>query len=167
MNGAAVLRVRRGRTMNERVVTWHLLEDVFGWIAVLLISIILMLWDFPILDPLFSIAFTLYILWNVFKNLRQTIMLFLQSIPEGINVPTIEAKVRTMPRVQDIHDTHIWSMDGAFHVLTTHIVIEDEASTEEIINLKQQVRALIEILNVHHVTLEIERASEACALKEC
>jgi cobalt-zinc-cadmium efflux system protein len=81
VNGLAVWRLRKGKSMNEKVVGWHLLEDVLGWVGVLLISVVMLFNELPILDPLFSIVFTLYILWNVFKNLKQTLMIFLQSTP--------------------------------------------------------------------------------------
>jgi len=69
VNGIAAYRLSKGNTLNEKVLNWHLLEDVLGWVAVLIISIVLQFADWPILDPLLSVGFTLFILFNVCRNL--------------------------------------------------------------------------------------------------
>ena len=72
VNGYAALKLSGGISMNEKVVSWHLLEDVLGWVAILIASIVLFFYDVPFLDPALSIAFTLYVLWNVIKRLKET-----------------------------------------------------------------------------------------------
>ncbi|HEY9050199.1 MAG TPA: cation diffusion facilitator family transporter, partial [Gammaproteobacteria bacterium] len=72
VNGIAAWKLSKGKTLNERILNWHLLEDVLGWTAVLIVSILLIFLDWPILDPILSIAFTLFILVNVLKNTYQT-----------------------------------------------------------------------------------------------
>lgn len=166
-NGFAVLKTRHGKTMNEKVVSWHLMEDMLGWVAVLIISVAMLIGDFPILDPLFSVIFTAYILWNVLKSLKQTLMLFLQSIPEGIELESIKNEICTNPLVEDMHDTHVWSLDGAYHILTTHIVVSTSTTKDQIVQLKQKVREVIHHSNIQHATLEIEQEGEVCHLKEC
>ena len=64
VNGYAVFKLKAGETLNEKVLTWHLLEDVLGWVAVLIVSIVLLFVELPILDPLLSIGFTLFILFR-------------------------------------------------------------------------------------------------------
>ena len=83
VNGYAVFKLKAGETLNEKVLTWHLLEDVLGWVAVLIVSIVLLFVELPILDSLLSIGFTLFILFNVFRNLEiYTLVLFLQAAPD-------------------------------------------------------------------------------------
>jgi cobalt-zinc-cadmium efflux system protein len=167
VNGVAVLRLRRGKTMNEKVVSWHLLEDVLGWVAVLIISVVMLFKEVPILDPLFSIVFTAYILWNVFKNLKQTMMIFLQSIPGDIEISEVEKKISVLPDVQEVHDTHIWTMDGEYHILTTHVVVTENLDKESIILLKRKIKEVVSEFEIEHATLEIEREGEECYLKDC
>ena len=61
INGAAVLRLQKGKSLNEKVVSLHLLEDVLGWVAILIGSIFMMYFDAPFLDPLLSIGITLFV----------------------------------------------------------------------------------------------------------
>src|SRR5690606_37374880 len=125
VNGAAVSKLREGQTQNEKVLNWHLLEDVLGWVAVLLVSVLLMFFDWPILDPLLSIVFSLCILINVARMLWQTGNLFLQASPDRKLRATIEERLRQLDHVSDIHHLHVWSLDGEHHVLSVHVVVAD------------------------------------------
>ena len=169
INGIAVLRVRKGRSLNERIVTLHLIEDVLGWAAVLIISVVMIYKNIPILDPILSIVITVYILYGIFVNLRKTFSIFLQAVPEGINVKGIESKILKIEKVVNIHHTHIWSMDSLNNVLSTHIVVRDDATADEIIKIKGRVKKITGSLGLEHSTIEIERESEFCKLrgKEC
>lgn len=89
VNGFAAYKLSGGKTMNEKVVSWHLLEDVLGWAAVLVVGVILLFKDIHYLDPALSLLITLYILWNVIKRLKDTLFIFLQAVPENINLAEI------------------------------------------------------------------------------
>lgn len=166
VNGFAAMRTGQGGSMNARVVTWHLLEDVLGWVAVLVVSIILMFWDFYILDPLLSVLFTLYILYNVIRNLRHTLELFLQAVPPYIDLDEIEQALRGMDKVRSLHHTHVWSLDGGTHVLTTHLVVDPETSREEVHKMKSHIRAMADRLSVEHITVDIEYADGTCVMQQ-
>jgi cobalt-zinc-cadmium efflux system protein len=156
VNGLAVLRMHQGQTLNAQVVTWHLLEDVLGWIAVLIVSISLMFMDIHILDPLLSILISLYVLYNVVRNLRKTIALFLQAVPEAVDLPGVEDSLLAIPQVESVHHTHIWSLDGEHHVLTTHLVVEPEATKEDLIRIKHAAAGVAAGLSLEHATIELE-----------
>ena len=91
VNGFAAYKLSGGHTLNEKVLNWHLLEDVLGWVAVLIVSIVLMFKSWPILDPILSIVFTLFILFNVVRNLKQTLLLFLQATPDSEQLDEVRA----------------------------------------------------------------------------
>ena len=146
---------------------WHLLEDVIGWIMILVMSVIMYFWHLPILDPIFSIAFSLFILFNVLKNLKATLAVFLQSIPTNIDLIRIEQDLIGMEGIQDLHDLHVWSMDGAYHVFTLHVVIGNDYPEDKIPSLKGQIKGYLMANNVQHVTLELEREGDHCELKNC
>ena len=167
VNGAAVLRLKGDNSMNAKVVAWHLLEDVLGWVAVLIVGIVLLFVDLPVLDPILSILITLYVLYNVIGNLQKTLELFLQAVPSGINVEEIEKKLLAIDNVKSTHHTHLWSLDGDHHVLTTHVVISKNATKEELINIKLRSKELFEDHQFEHVTIEMEFEDEDCRMKDC
>ena len=98
INGAAVLRLKKGSSLNERAVSLHMLEDVLGWIAVLIVSIVMMFVDLPVLDPLLSIGISLWILSNIYKNLKDTFRIFLQQVPQNIDLQTLENRIGAFTR---------------------------------------------------------------------
>lgn len=164
VNGYAALRTSRGKNLNSQIISWHLLEDVLGWAAVLVVSIVLLFRDIRILDPLLSILVTAVVLYNVIKNFRKTISLFLQGVPEAIDIPMIESEIRNLEMVNGIHHTHVWSLDGEEHVLTTHVVLGLNAKKEQIRNIKNKIRELTEMHGLAHTTIEFEYLEEDCSM---
>jgi cobalt-zinc-cadmium efflux system protein len=165
INGIAVLRLRKGSSMNARVVSWHLIEDVLGWIAVLIVSIVMQFWYLPILDPILSLLIASYILYyNVFVNFNRTIKLFLQAVPDEIDTARMEAEILAVPHVLSLHHMHVWSLDGERHVLSAHVVVDSEAGKEDVVHIKQQVKALVLGKEIEHLTIEIEFEDEDCVM---
>jgi cobalt-zinc-cadmium efflux system protein len=163
VNGIAVYRLRRDSSHNSKMVAWHMLEDVLGWTAVLIVSIILLFSDLYILDPILSVLITSYVLFSVVKRLYTTLALFLQAVPENIDIDAIEERFKALDHVLSTHHTHIWSLDGEHHVLTTHLVVEENISRDEVIGLKGRVRALIKKIKISHITIEIEYGESECS----
>lgn len=164
VNGAAVLRLRRGQSLNSQVVAWHLLEDVLGWLAVLIVSLTLLAADIHILDPILSILISLYVLYNVFRNLRRTLSLFLQAVPDSIILPEVEHALASIPGVLSLHHTHVWSLDGEHHVLTTHLVVDENADKDALTRIKREANRLTAGMGLEHATIELEFADEDCSM---
>ncbi|MCT6700668.1 cation diffusion facilitator family transporter [Rheinheimera sp. 4Y26] len=162
VNGAAVYKLRFGKTQNEQVLSWHLLEDVLGWVAVLVGSIVLYLTSWAWIDPVLSIGFTCFILLNVWRNLRKTLQLFLQVSPNPALAGELAEKLTALPFVADCHHLHLWSLDGEQHVLTVHLVLKAQADGRELPYYKTEVRQLLLPYQLAHTTVEFETADEAC-----
>lgn len=162
VNGYAAYKLSHGKTLNERVLNWHLLEDVLGWVAIFVVSIILMFVDWPILDPILSICFTLFILFNVLRTLKSTLMLFLQAAPDIELIESIKSRVLSKAIVGEVHHLHIWSLDGENNVLTAHIVLNTEISNEELKAYKLELRHELKEFDFAHTTIEIEFLDEQC-----
>ena len=165
VNGFAVLRLKGYSSLSEKAITWHLMEDLLGWIAVLIVSVILKFTDWYFLDPLISILITIFILYKVIGNFRATMAVFLQSAPANIDNDKIVAHLSQLEKVKSAHHTHIWSLDGEHHVLTTHIVVEADTSKDEVLMIKNRIKELAEKYNFEHLTVEIEYEGEDCSMK--
>ena len=165
VNGTAVWRLRGGGSMNAKVAMWHLLEDVLGWLAVLIVGITLLFVDLYILDSILSLLITLYILYNVVGHLKKTAELFLQAAPEGVDLSHLAERLRRINAVEDCHHTHLWSLDGNHHVLSTHLVVDQSVEHTEIREIKQQAREELDGLQLSHITIEIEYPGD-CSMAE-
>ena len=167
VNGAAVFKLRKGESLNEKVVSLHLLEDVLGWVAVLIGSVIMMYTDAPFIDPLLSVLISLFVLYNVYKNLKKSLLVILQGIPEEISIDDIRQKLKNISKVTDIHDCHAWSMDGQYNILTLHLRLDKDYKLSEQAKLKEQVRTQLKDESINHITIEFEAQGENCELEDC
>lgn len=164
VNGFAAYKLSKGTSMNEKVVSWHLMEDVLGWVAVLIVAIILNFKDIHYLDPALSLLITLYILWNVIKRLRETLFIFLQGVPREIDLEEIENKILQIPNIASLHHMHVWSLEGTDHVFTTHIKLTNINRLQQLLDVKKDVKAVLQEYKFDHYTIETELDKETCDL---
>lgn len=165
VNGYAAWKVGKGKSLNERVISWHLLEDVLGWAAILVGAVILMFRDVPFLDPALSLLITLYILWNVIKRLKETLYIFLQGKPRDVDLHEIEKSLLNIEKVDSLHHTHSWSLDGENHVFTTHMVLNEIDSYSDVLAVKKEAKELLKKWGFAHYTIEVELDEESCSLR--
>jgi len=161
-NGMALLRLRKNEGLNSKVLGLHLLEDTLGWAAVIIGAIFIKLFDWKIVDPLLSVLITVYILFNVFKNLRSSLRLFMQKSPETIETNEILKFINGFEDVISVEDFHFWSLEGTQHILSTHIKVKDSIKPEVLYNLKNSIRKGIKKFGDIHSTIEVEYESENC-----
>ena len=164
VNGYAALKTSHGENLNSKMISWHMMEDVLGWVGVLIVSIVMYFTDLNILDPILSILITCIVLFNVIRNLNKTLSLFLQAVPDKVNIDEIEAEIKDQKNVKDIHHTHVWSLDGEHHVLTTHVVLCQGASSEDIRTIKAKIRDLADHNHLSHTTVEFEYIESDCSM---
>ena len=162
VNSCAAFFTREGDSLNQRAVNLHMLEDVLGWIVVLIGAAVMRFTDFSLLDPLMSIGTAVFILWNSVKNLKEIAELFLEKVPDGLETAEIREHLLEIDGVLDVHHIHIRSMDGQNHDASMHIVTNADPH-----GIKEKVRGELREHGIGHVTLELEREGEDCHGREC
>lgn len=162
VNALAMLRLKGQTGMNARVIALHLLEDVLGWLAVLLVSVVLLFVNLPMLDPLLAIVITLYILTGVVKNLRALVPVFLQAVPSELSLDKVVGEIRQTGHVSGVHHAHLWSLDGERTVFTAHLEIDCDVNPAEYARIKEEIRALVARHGIYHSTVELEYPGEVC-----
>ncbi|MGH1434916.1 MAG: cation diffusion facilitator family transporter [Lewinella sp.] len=158
VNGLAVLRLKKGGdSLNEQVMTWHLLEDVLGWIAVLIGSVMMYFYDAPWIDPALSIGITLYVLLNVVKKLQRAGKIILQAAPDDIDVRAIQEKLESATGVKKAHHIHLWTLDGEYNLLSAHIQTSEDRTVSDLESTKEEIRSELKgQFHIDHITLEFE-----------
>jgi cobalt-zinc-cadmium efflux system protein len=162
VNFCAAFFTREGGSLNQKAVNLHMLEDVLGWIVVLVGAIVMRLTDITIIDPLMSIGVSLFILIHALRNLKEVADLFLEKAPQNISVAELKEHIEEIEGVLDVHHIHLWSLDGQNHFATMHIVTDDNPH-----KIKDDIRTELRKLGVSHVTIEIETGSEHCHEQHC
>jgi cobalt-zinc-cadmium efflux system protein len=166
VNGFAAWKVSSGKSLNEKVISWHLVEDVLGWVAILIVSIVMQFTENMFLDPILSLVITLYILYNVFRRLRETLLVFLQGTPAELKNTAIEEKMLALENVESLHHLHSWSLDGEHHVFSVHVEVCNLESLEHLVRLKKELEAIIAPYHFEHHTIQIELEGDYCELDE-
>lgn len=162
VNFCAAYFTREGDSVNQKAVNLHMLEDVLGWVVVLVGAVVMRFTNLAILDPLMSIGVALFILINAIGNLKVILDLFLEKTPKDIPVEEIQEHISGIDGVIDVHHIHIRSLDGYNHYATMHIVTDADAAT-----VKAAVREELEEHGIRHATLELESSTEQCHHKAC
>ena len=161
LNTLAAFITKDGDSINQHAVNLHMLEDVLGWIIVLVGAIIMKFTDISIIDPIMSIGVAVFILINALKNLKVILDLFLEKTPKGIDLEHIKEYLCKIDGVDDVHHIHVWSIDGYNNYATMHIVTKEKDTK----NIKEEIRKKLNEHGIAHTILETE--DEVCENIEC
>lgn len=162
VNFVAAYFTKDGDSLNQKAVNLHMLEDVLGWLVVLVGAIIMRFTDISIIDPLMSMGVAIFIFINALKNLKEVLDLFLEKIPNNISIEEIKHHIKEIDGVIDVHHIHIWSMDGHHNYATMHIVAEENSHT-----IKDRIREELKEHGISHSTLEFESPDDHCHEEHC
>ena len=150
----SVYRLHDGETFNEKAILFHQLGDIFEWVAILILSLVLMFWDgAPYLDPFVSIGIALWLIFNLGRNLRNSLEVLLQKTPDNFDVNEFKDKILAIDGVKSIGDFHIWSLDGIDSVMTLKVNVDFGKNVEKI---KRKIYDLSNEYHVVDITIELD-----------
>ena len=153
VNVLASLVIRKGQTKNESILSLHFLEDTLGWLAVILMAIVLRFTNWYILDPLLSLVISFFILSKALPRFWSTLKIFLDAVPKGVETGDLEKDLETLTNVKSVNQLSIWSMDGLENNAIIHLCLED---WEQMTETKNQVRQLLEERGIQNITIEVD-----------
>ena len=153
INVLASLVVGKEKTKNESILSLHFLEDTLGWVAVILMAIVLRFTDWYILDPLLSLAISFFILSKALPRFWSTLKIFLDAVPEGIDIKQVKSGLERLDNVASLNQLNLWTMDGLEKNAIIHLCLED---WEQMTETKNQVRQLLEERGVQNITIEVD-----------
>ena len=163
VNGGAALQLfRKGSGLNQKAIMLHLLEDTLGWAAVLIGAIIIHFTGWHAIDPILSLAIAIWILYNAGKSTRKAMQVMLQASPLNIEIEEVKKRLEHTEGVCSIQDFHVWSLDGERNVASLHIIVSDDISLDEMLEVKNKVRDQLKNLGLGHSTIEVDLENTEC-----
>ena len=162
VNFIAVYFTKEGESLNQRSVNLHMLEDVLGWIVVLIGSIVMKFTDITYIDPILSIGVAVFILIHSLRNFKTILDIILEKVPTGVHLPEIKEHISKIDGVIDVHHIHVWTMDGYKNFATMHVITESDGK-----EVKSKIREELKEHGINHVTIELEKKDEDCESKDC
>jgi len=178
INGFAYLRMKKGdehshhlhahddTNLNSRAIMLHLLEDVLGWVAVLIGAVVIYFTGWYWIDGLLALSIAVFIGYNATKNLIATMKIFLQSVPESVSIENLSGELGEIQGVEDVHDLHVWSLDGSNHIGSLHAVVNTSDRNVE----NDIYHALLQVMNkynIQHTTVQLETSARNCKWVNC
>lgn len=162
VNSCAAFFTGGGTSVNRRAVNLHMLEDVWGWVAVLVGALVMRFTDLVFLDPVMSVGISVFILIQAIHNLKEIMSLFLETVPRDIRASDVRDRIGSIDGILDVHHLHLWSVDGQNHCATVHVVTD-----RTLCDVKKEIRARMAAFGIHHITIEAETSTEPCDEKGC
>ena len=153
INVLASLVIRKGQTKNESILSLHFLEDTLGWVAVILMAIVLRFTDWYILDPLLSLAISFFILSKALPRFWSTLKIFLDAVPEGVDIQKIKTDLAELDHVASINQLNLWTMDGLEKNAIVHVCIKEVGNMEA---CKESIRIFLKDCGFQNVTIEVD-----------
>lgn len=153
INVLASLVIRKGQTKNESILSLHFLEDTLGWLAVILMAIILRFTDWYILDPLLSLAISFFILSKALPRFWSTLKIFLDAVPEGVDIQKIKTDLAELDHVASINQLNLWTMDGLEKNAIVHVCLKEMEHME---TCKESIRIFLKDCGFQNVTIEVD-----------
>ncbi|MBE6686788.1 MAG: cation transporter [Ruminococcaceae bacterium] len=157
VNFAAAYFTHGGHSLNQRAVNLHMLEDVLGWAAVLFGAVIMRFTDIKIIDPIMSLAVACFIIFNCIKNMKNMFDIFLEKVPEEVDIEEITEQLLNIEGVSCIKRFHIWTLDGNIHFASMYII------TENLEGVKGKVREKLKEHGITNSVIEICDSDENIA----
>lgn len=154
INGGAAYILRRGRSANQRLLSIHLMEDVLGWVAILLMTIILRFTTWTFLDPLLSMGIAGWIIYETFPEFQKILAVFLQGTPKEVDLPCVREDILKIPEVAGISHLHVWSTDGHYHMGTVTVMTTADTVHEQTA-IKQKIRERVAQCHLVHMTIDV------------
>ena len=153
INVLASLVIRKGQTKNESILSLHFLEDTLGWVAVILMAIVLRFTDWYILDPLLSLAISFFILSKALPRFWRTLKIFLDAVPEGVDIQKIKTDLAELDRVASINQLNLWTMDGLEKNAIVHVCLKEMEHME---TCKESIRIFLKDCGFQNITIEVD-----------
>ena len=158
INVLASLVIRKGQTKNESILSLHFLEDTLGWVAVILMAIVLRFTDWYILDPLLSLAISFFILSKALPRFWSTLKIFLDAVPEGVDIQKIKTNLAELDHVASINQLNLWTMDGLEKNAIVHVCLKEMEHME---TCKESIRIFLKDCGFQNITIEVDADLES------
>ncbi len=162
VNTLAAMATKEGDSLNQKSVNLHMLEDVLGWVVVLIGSILIKFTNITYIDGILSIGVALFILRHAARNIKEVLDLFLEKTPNNINIEEIKHHLKEINGIIDIHHIHIRSIDGYNNFITLHAQVKKYDP-----KIKKQIKEELSEHGICHSTIELEQEFEECENKTC
>lgn len=142
--------------INVRSAYLHVIGDALGSVGAIAAGLLMWLFDWYIADPIVSVLVALLILRSAWNVIKTTIHILMEGTPVAVDQKQVVETLQGIEGVIDVHDLHVWSITSGLDSLSCHLLIEDQADGQEV--LQQAIRLIEEQFKIQHATIQVEQS---------
>lgn len=160
-NLVSVLLLHRlaGESLNVRGAYLHLLSDTLSSVGVVVGAFVMSIWQVAWVDPLCTVLVAAWVLKEAFAVVREAGEILMERAPRGLELAQIDADIRSLPHVQDLHHVHVWQLCDSETMFEGHVNVDD-ISVRDTGPVREQIQELLqEKYGITHTTLQFEYES--------
>ncbi|MCH4879129.1 cation transporter [Pseudomonas sp. TMW22090] len=132
-------------------------SDMLGSIGVIGAALIIRFTGWTWVDSIVAAAIGLWVLPRTWVLLKESMNILLQGVPDGIDIAEVEATIRAVEGIEDIHDLHLWALTSGKNVMSAHLVVQYPSRPDQEI-LAEVTRLMSETFHISHTTLQLENS---------
>ena len=163
---AWVLHRSHSDSLNVRAALLHLMGDIFGSIAAIVAAILIMFFQWYIVDPVLGLIVAALIVYSSWQLIREAVGVLLEGAPSHINVTAMREELTSVAGVDSIHDLHVWTLTSGVHMMSCHAVLAGSQDHGRV--LQELSRITQERFHIRHTTIQVEEQDMAwCGTEAC
>jgi cobalt-zinc-cadmium efflux system protein len=157
-NLIGIMLLRRGSrsSINIRAAFWHVAGDTLSSVGVIIAGVVIYFTGWYIADPILAVVIGVIILWGAVRIVKESVDILLESVPVHVRMEDVNAAVKKVPGVVDMHDVHIWTITSGIYALSAHLSIADQTVSQSGDTVTKVNEVLAGEFNITHTTLQLE-----------
>ena len=152
-----------GHSINVEGALWHVIVDLSGSVALLISSVLVLIFQWKFVDPVFSVLIGALILAGSFRLALKVMNILLENAPAGLDVYQLCSRMEGQEGVTLVHDIHAWTITTGYNALTAHVLVDPDNEGDVELLMRGLRKMIVEEFGVQHVTLQMERSAAECS----
>ena len=162
LNGLSVLLIRTdaAKSMNMRSAYLHMFMDMMTSVAVLLGGLAIKYLGWNRVDGVLTILISIYLIYSSWGLFYESVRIFMQFTPSGIDIEEIAAKITAIEGVKNLHHVHVWQLDDQELMMEGHIDLDHDFTISQFEKILEKVEVILESYSIHHFNIQPELERE-------
>ncbi|MBP2058841.1 cobalt-zinc-cadmium efflux system protein [Lactobacillus colini] len=141
--------------LNAKATFLNMLSDALTSVAVVIGAIFISIWQINWLDPLLTIAASLFLLKEAYEITIKAANILMETNP-SIDLDQVKSIILSIPEVKNVHHVHVWQYSDSITMIDAHINVDAKMDAEDLDDLYGKIEQKLQDLGINHVTLQAE-----------
>jgi cobalt-zinc-cadmium efflux system protein len=146
------------RSLNVAGAFWHIVTDLFAFLTTLAAGLVITVSGWTRADAVAALVVAALMAVAAYRLLRDSARIFLEASPRHLDPRVVEASIRAVDGVADVHELHVWEVTSGFPALSAHVLVDTGVDCHERRVALEEV--LRESFAIEHTTLQVDHRDD-------